>query len=357
MDSSDECEDDFKLFRVLDHNGQAVADAETLESDIQLTLYRLMVLCRRLDEQATTLAKQGHLVVYPSAIGQEACQIGSVTPLRESDWLFPTYRDSMSIMARGIPPAEVLGLMQGSWHCGYDSLAYRTAPQSTPLATHLVHAVGLACAAQLAGHDAVALALCGDGATSEGDFHEALNFAAVRKAPVVFFVQNNGYAISVPLRSQTSAPTLAHKATGYGMPGYRVDGNDAMAVWTTVSRAAEMARSGKGPSLIEAVTYRIAPHTNADDPSRYRDGSEAAAWRQRDPIKRLEKHMLQNGLLNQSMIREIATASERSALDMRQNMIEHIKADPLEMFEHVMSHKTSQLSSQQALLATELDIA
>jgi 2-oxoisovalerate dehydrogenase E1 component alpha subunit len=182
-------------------------------------LHRQMVIGRRLDAQATALTRQGRLAVYPSSRGQEACQVGAVLALREQDWLFPTYRDTVAVLARSVPPAEALSLLRGEWHCGYDPYEHRVAPQCTPLATSTLHAVGFARAAQLKHQDQVALVLVGDGATSEGDTHEALNFAGVWRAPVVFLVQNNGYAISVPLAKQTAAPALAYR--GVGSPGVR----------------------------------------------------------------------------------------------------------------------------------------
>ena len=180
------------------------------------------------------------------------------------------------MVSRGINPVEVLTLLRGDWHCGYDPFLHRTATQCTPLATNTLHAVGLGHAAKLAGEDTVALVLLGDGATSEGDTHEALNIAAVWQAPVVFLVQNNGYAISVPLSKQTRANHLADKGVGYGMPGVLIDGNDAAMVYRAVTEAVDRARAGGGPTLIEAITYRMEAHTNADDASRYRSSDEVA---------------------------------------------------------------------------------
>lgn len=212
-----------------------------------LRLYRAMVVGRAFDRTATAFTRQGRLAVYPSSRGQEACQTGSVLGLRPTDWIFPTYRESVALLTRGIPAEDVLTLFRGDRHCGYDPVAHRTAPQCTPLATQCLHAAGLADAARMRGDDTVALAFIGDGATSEGDFHEAVNYAAVRRAPVVFFVQNNQYAISVPLSKQTAARTLADKAHGYGATGVRVDGNDALAVHAAVTEAAERARAARAP--------------------------------------------------------------------------------------------------------------
>ena len=188
-----------------------------------LTAFAALVTGRRINDQAYALVRQGRLAVYPSSHGQEACQVAAAQVLADGDWLFPTYRDTVAAVARGVDPVEVLVLLKGDWHSGYDPSEHHVAPQATPLATQLLHAVGVAHAARLRGEPTVVMAMCGDGATSEGDFHEALNFAAVFRAPVVFFVQNNEYAISVPLARQSVAPSLAHKGIGYGVPGERVD--------------------------------------------------------------------------------------------------------------------------------------
>ena len=216
-----------------------------LDAALMLKLYGELVRGRRYNAQATALTKQGRLAVYPSSTGQEACEVAAALALEERDWLFPSYRDTLAAVARGLDPVQALTLLRGDWHTGYDPREHRIAPLCTPLATQLPHAVGLAHAARLKGDDVVALALVGDGGTSEGDFHEALNFAAVWQAPVVFLVQNNGFAISVPLAKQTAAPSLAHKAVGYGMPGRLVDGNDAPAVHQVLSEAVARARRGR----------------------------------------------------------------------------------------------------------------
>ncbi|KWW99170.1 Branched-chain alpha-keto acid dehydrogenase [Carbonactinospora thermoautotrophica] len=340
--------------QLLDEHGDP-ADGQVLPPAAQrLQMYRRLVVGRRFDRQAAALTRQGRLAVYPSSNGQEACQVGAVLAVRDTDWLFPTYRESVALVTRGIDPVEVLTLLRGDWHCGYDPYHHRTAPQCTPLATQALHAVGLAHAARLAGDDVVALAFVGDGATSEGDCHEALNFAAVYRAPVVFFVQNNQYAISVPLAKQTAASSLAHKAIGYGMPGRRVDGNDVLAVYRVVRDAVEHARAGQGPTLVEAVTYRMDAHTNADDASRYRTSAEVDAWRKRDPITRLERHLRAVGVLDDAGVAEIAAEAEDFAARLRERMNTDPVLDPMEMFRHVYAEPTPQLREQAALLAAEL---
>nr|WP_202798924.1 pyruvate dehydrogenase (acetyl-transferring) E1 component subunit alpha [Saccharopolyspora spinosa] len=318
-----------------------------------LATYRAMVIGRRFDAQATTLTKQGRLAVYPSSRGQEACQVGAALSIGTDDWLFPTYRDSVSLVSRGIDPVEVLTLLRGDWHCGYDVPSTRTAPQCTPLATQTLHAVGLAHGESRKGNDTVAMALLGDGATSEGDFHEALNFAAVFRAPVVFFVQNNGYAISVPLAKQSAAPSLAHKGIGYGVRSEQVDGNDAAAVLSVLDSAVAHARAGNGPFLVEAHTYRMEPHTNADDAARYRSPEEVEHWQQRDPISLLERHLRAGGHLDDATAERIAGEAEEFAARVRTRMQEEPEVDPEDLFRHVYAEPTPQLLEQLAQLRTE----
>ena len=318
-------------------------------------LHRRMVLGRRFDTQATALAKQGRLAVYPSSRGQDACQVGAVLALRGQDWLFPTYRDSVAVLTRGVPAEETLTLLRGDWHCGYDPYAYRVAPQCTPLATNTLHAVGLAYAARFKQEDQVALVLLGDGATSEGDTHEALNFAAVWRAPVVFLVQNNGYAISVPLAKQTAAPTLAARGIGYGVPSLRVDGNDAAVVYAAVRAGIERAAGGGGPTLIEAITYRIEAHTNADDATRYRGDAEVSSWLGRDPIDRLEAYLRAGALLDDAAAGRLAAEAEQLAREVRSRMNADVAADPAVLFEHVYAQPTAALERQRAALLAELE--
>jgi 2-oxoisovalerate dehydrogenase E1 component subunit alpha len=334
---------------LLDAEGRA-ADPDALPPrDTLVELYRRMVIGRRFDTQATALTKQGRLAVYPSSRGQEACEVGAVLALRDSDWLFPTYRDSVAIVTRSVDPVEVLTLLRGAWHCGYDPYEHRVAPQCTPLATNTLHAVGLAHAATIKGENTVALVLLGDGATSEGDTHEALNFAAVWKAPVVFLVQNNGYAISVPLSKQTAAPSLAHKAIGYGMPGKLIDGNDAAAVYSTTRAAIEAAARGEGPTLIEAVTYRVEAHTNADDATRYRDDAEVRQWLARDPLTRLQSYLQATGDLP-----DFTDEAERFADDVRTRMNIDVEPDPGDLFDTVYATPTTALQQQRDQLLTEI---
>ncbi|MER5768904.1 pyruvate dehydrogenase (acetyl-transferring) E1 component subunit alpha [Streptomyces sp. NPDC001985] len=337
-------------FRVLGTEAAAAVEPELL-----LRLHAQVVRGRRFNTQATALTRQGRLAVYPSSTGQEAAEVAAALALEPRDWLFPSYRDTLAAVARGMDPVQVLTLLRGDWHTGYDPREHRTAPLSTPLATQLPHAVGLAHAARLQGDDVVALAMVGDGGTSEGDFHEALNFAAVWRAPVVFLVQNNGFAISVPLAKQTAAPSLAHKAVGYGMPGRLVDGNDAPAVLQVLSEAVARARRGGGPTLVEAVTYRIEAHTNADDATRYRDEPEVEIWREHDPVRLLERELTDRGLLDDDRRRSVAEAAESMAADLRERMNADPVLEPMDLFAHVYAERTGVLREQSARLRAELE--
>lgn len=342
--------------QLIDENGHVVADAvyDLPAPSRLLSAYRGLVEGRRINDQASALVRQGRLAVYPSSHGQEACQVAAALAIGEKDWLFPTYRDSVAVIGRGVPPAEALVLLAGDWHSGYDVRAHGVAPQATPLATQLLHAVGFAYAARRRGDDTVALALCGDGATSEGDFHEALNFAAVFRVPVVFLVQNNGYAISVPLSRQTAAPSLAHKAVGYGMPGRRVDGNDAAAMLAVLGEAVDRARSGGGPTLVEAHTYRMQAHTNADDDTRYREREEVRSWIARDPITRLRTHLTDSGALDETADAAIVAGAEEIAAAMRAALNTDAQHDPDDLFRFVTATPSPQREEQRRMLLDEI---
>ncbi|MFC9983547.1 pyruvate dehydrogenase (acetyl-transferring) E1 component subunit alpha [Microbacterium keratanolyticum] len=343
--------------QLIDPTGAPVTDEHFTrpDNDALLRAYRGLVEGRRINDQANALVRQGRLAVYPSSHGQEACQVAASQVLGDRDWLFPTYRDSVAVIARGVSPADTMTLLKGDWHSGYDSHEHRVAPQATPLATQLLHAVGFAQAAKHRGEDTVVLALCGDGATSEGDFHEAMNFAAVFHVPVVFFVQNNEFAISVPLSRQTAAPSLAHKAIGYGMPGQRVDGNDVAAVLAVLGEAVDRARAGGGPSLVEAHTYRMQAHTNADDDTRYREREEVQAWIARDPLTRLRTYLTAEGALDEETEAALAAGSEEIAAALRDALNADSELDPEDLFRYVSTTRSPQLAEQWEQLRGEID--
>jgi 2-oxoisovalerate dehydrogenase E1 component alpha subunit len=347
--------DESGRLRATEDQGTAPGHEYPLPSDAALMrAYERLVVGRRVNDQNSALVRQGRMAVYPSSHGQEACQVAAALCLEEDDWMFPTYRDSVAVMAKGVDPVETMTLFRGDWHGGYDPAKYKVGIQCTPLTTQLLHAVGVAHAAKLRGEDTVVLAMCGDGATSEGDFHEALNFAAVFNLPVVFFVQNNQYAISVPLAHQSVAPSLAHKAVGYGMAGERVDGNDLVALMAVLGRAVRLARAGSGPLLVEAHTYRMQAHTNADDATRYRQDAEVQAWMAKDPVARMKAYLTDRGLLQDSESERIAAAAEDVATALRDGLNADVEVDPLDLFRYVFSTPTPQLAEQSARLADEL---
>lgn len=257
--------------------------------DLNLTrrLYRAMVYARTYDRKCTALQRQGRLATYAPFEGQEAAQIGSAAGLEPTDWVVGTYRDAALMWAQGYPWELLIAGRTGDERGARPPEHVPVMPPSITVGGHMIHAVGLAWAEKLAGSGRIALTSFGDGATSEGDFHEAMNFAAVYDVGCIFLCQNNGYAISLPRDRQTRSETIAQKAIAYGMPGIQVDGNDLFAVYEAVKEAADRARACEGPTLIEAVTYRLGPHTTSDDPGRYRETSESDGWRTKDPLERL----------------------------------------------------------------------
>ncbi|GGA59558.1 pyruvate dehydrogenase E1 component subunit alpha [Pseudoclavibacter endophyticus] len=317
-------------------------------------MHRRMSVARRFDTQVTALTRQGRLATYPSALGQEAAEIAASRALLPGDWLFPTYRDTIALLDRGVNAESILSFFRGDWHMAFDPYEHAVAPQSTPLATQALHAVGFATAATRRGEDTVCLAMLGDGASSEGDAHEAFNFASVWNAPVVFLIQNNQYAISTPTRRQFAARTLADRAVGYGMPGHYVDGNDAAAMLAVLRDAVAHARAGGGPTLVEAYTYRIESHTNSDDPTRYREDDERRSWQERDPIARLEKFLEAREAFGDEDRLRVQEESEHLAASTRDAMNATPELDPLEIFDHVYSAERTSLLEQRAFLEAEL---
>jgi 2-oxoisovalerate dehydrogenase E1 component alpha subunit len=318
-------------------------------------LYRYMVLARRVDKQAINLQRQGQLGVYASLLGQEAAQVGGAYALAEQDWVFPSYREMGAALVRGVDPGKILHLFRGTWLSNHDPMATHFGLLSIPIGTQALHATGFAMGAKFDGKDTVVVSYFGDGATSEGDPHEAMNFAAVYDAPCIFFVQNNQYAISVPLSKQTKAPTIAHKAVGYGMPGFRCDGNDVLATYAVSRMAVDRARRGEGPSLIEAMTYRMEAHTTADDPTRYRTAEELEEWKRRDPIARFETFLEKEGLLDDDFHAQIDEEAKGYAARMREEIYDAPHGDPMELFEHVYVDPPPSYVEQRAMLQRELD--
>jgi TPP-dependent pyruvate/acetoin dehydrogenase alpha subunit len=272
---------------------------------LALRLFSAMARLRAFDERAVILQRQGRIGTYPTFYGEEAVQAASALALRSQDWLFPTYRQTAVVTLRGCPPVVPLLMWRGhpgGWH---DVMKYRVAPVCVPVATNLPHAVGAAWGAKLRGQELVALGYGGDGSTSAGDFHEACNLAVVMRAPVIFLITNNQWAISTPLRKQTRISRLADKAAAYGMPGIRVDAFDVFACYQAVFEAAAKARQGEGPVLIEAIGYRLGPHGTADEPSLYRAPESDRLWEPMEPVRRTRSALVAAGLASEQELDQV----------------------------------------------------
>ncbi len=295
-----------ELLQVIKPTGEYVEEMEPeISKDELRRLYRIMVLARNLDIRGMQLQRSGRIGFFIGGIGQEAAHVGSAYALKPEDWVFPAYREIGSMLVRGITLKQLLNsyfanaedVQKGRQITnlfGVKSVNYVTG--SASIATQIPHAVGAALAAKLRGDPIVTMAYFGDGGTSENDFHTGMNFAGVFKTPTIFFCQNNHWAISLPVEKQTASETIAIKAKAYGFEGIRVDGNDILAVYRTTKEAVDKARSGRGPTLIEAVTYRMGPHSSSDDPKRYRTEEELAEWQKRDPLVRFRKYLEKKGI-------------------------------------------------------------
>jgi 2-oxoisovalerate dehydrogenase E1 component alpha subunit len=351
---------EFPLYRLVDEDGTIVGDAgEVALSDAEvLRLYRFMALNRALDERMITLQRQGRIGFYIGSIGEEATIFGSAAAMADADWIFPCYREHGAGLLRGMPLVRFLCELFGN---GGDMNKGRQMPCheawrparftsiSSPISTQIPHAVGAAWAARLKGDEMVALTYFGEGGTSAHDFHTGLNFASVRKIPVVFVCRNNGWAISVPRERQTGSETFAQKAIAYGMRGERVDGNDLLAVHAATRRARERAVAGEGPTLLECVTYRIEGHSTSDDPRAYRPAELVEPWKKKDPIQRMRRYLVRRGALD-----DVTDARLRQELrDELQAALREAEAfpakPPLEtLVEDVYATPTPQLREQLA---------
>lgn len=341
------------MYRILAPGGEVVRPDVLPSPEQRLELYRQMCRARHFDERGWVLYRQGRLGVFPPFGGMEASQCGTAAALEKSDWLFPTYRDTGAALTLGLPIARTLAYWRTSPHGWHMPADLKVLPFYIPIATQYPQAVGAALAEKRKGTKNVAMAFIGDGGSSEGDFHEALNFAGALNAPCVFILQNNGWAISVPTSTQTKATNLSHRALGYGIPGVRVDGNDVLATWHVTREAVERARRGEGPTLIETVTYRVKPHTVADDPTRYRTDEDTAGWDEKDPVLRLQQHLLNEGILTEetdaALLKGVADEFEAALAEADA----YPDPEPVEILEHVFAEPTPQLLRQRAELLGE----
>jgi len=349
--------DRIEYLAILDERGAVDQDlVPDLNEDTLRRLHRVMLLSRRFDERLLTLHGQGRIGTFAPVSGQEAAQVGAVAAIRRDDWMVPAFRETAAALWRGAPMARIV-----LYNAGYNEGSAvpedsKDLPIAIPVATQLPHAAGIAYGARYRDTDEVVMTFFGDGATSEGDFHEALNFARVFEVPAIFVCQNNQYAISTPVRRQTKSRTLAQKALAYGMPGIQVDGNDVLAVYTAAREAVDRARAGAGPSLIECITYRLRAHTTADDPKKYRSEDEVARWRKRDPIDRMQRYLLDTDVLSEDGIAELEHEIAGEIKAAWTEAQEQMKAltDPLVVFDHVYAEPPPHLKHQREELARRL---
>jgi pyruvate dehydrogenase E1 component alpha subunit len=331
-------------FQLIAPDGRAVGDTDVGLDEEQLReLLRWMIRARRLDRECVALQRQGELTVYPAFEGQEAAQVGSAFALGPEDFVFPTFRELAAALVRGVDAVQYLWYHRGTWHGGpYDPRATRFAPICVPVATQLPHGVGYAMGLRLDDVKACSLTYFGDGSASEGDFHEAANLAGVWRAPAILFCQNNGWAISVPVAEQ-SAGEIWRRAEGYGFPGVRVDGNDVLAVFALTRRAAERAYAGEGPTLIEAMTYRLADHSTADDASRYREPGEVEGMRSLDPITRYRTWLESSGVADVAFAAGCEDEAEAWVAAVRADLVATLAPPGEWAFDWVFAEPTEQV--------------
>lgn len=341
---------------ILDETGKLDKKLDpSIPDDLLLRLYRAMLLARRFDERMLVLQRQGKIGTFAPIKGQEA-QVGAAAVLEPGDWLVPSFREMPSEVWRGKSMESVLFTYGGYNEGGYIPEGINNLPVSIPVGSQTLHAVGLGYAMKYRGDRSVAMVFFGDGATSEGDFHEAMNFAAVFRTPTVFMCQNNHWAISVPRSRQSHSKTLAQKALAYDMPGIQLDGNDVLAVYAGAKEAVDRARSGGGPTLIELVTYRMSMHTTADDPKKYRSEKEVEEWEKRDPIVRFEKYLRGRNLLTDAGVEEMDEDVRNEVREAEERWLEQIGkgVDPLDMFDHAYAEMSPSLRAQKEELEREL---
>jgi pyruvate dehydrogenase E1 component alpha subunit len=348
------------LVQLLDEHGDRTATPEwdrwieDLDSQTLADRYVDMVVLRRIDSEATALQRQGEIALWPPVLGQEAAQIGSGRALRDDDFVFGSYRETGVAFTRGIDPVQIARVWRGAAASAWNPYEVGMAASQVIIGAQSLHATGYALGIQNDGSDAVAVAYFGDGAMSEGDVSEAMVFAATYGAPVVFFCQNNQFAISEPVTLQSKTP-LGDRPAGFGIPSVRVDGNDLLAVTAAMREALDRARTGGGPSFIEAVTYRMGPHTTADDPTRYRDPAELELWAQRDPIARLRAHLEQLGMSGAELETRAAEAADRVAAEFRAGVMAMEDPEPITVFDHVYAEPHHELERQRDEYARYLE--
>ncbi len=347
---------------ILDEHGEVDKSLEpNVPAEDLKSWYRWMLMARRVDERLLKLQRQGRIGTFPQAAGHEAISLGSIVAVEKSDWFVPAYRELAGFLYRGWSLETILLYWSGLEEGAQPPEGNKDTPICVPVASQLLHAAGIGIANNIRDDKNVCITYFGDGASSEGDAHEALNFASVFKAPVVFVCLNNQYAISVPLSRQMACETVAQRAVAYGMPGIRVDGNDVLAVYVATKEAVERARKGEGPTLIEGLTYRYTPHTTADDPNRYRPESEAKDWMAKEPLIRFKKYLLNKKVMVeadfQKMEDEIDAQIHAAIKNVEKMIKEPPYSDPLVMFDYLYAELPEHLIEQREELAKHLGIS
>lgn len=336
-----------KYLQILDEKGDCdEKNKPKLSDDVLKEMYRSFILLKAFDDKALKLQRQGRLGTYAPMRGQEACQVGSVFAMDKDDWVFPAFRENGVFIMRGVPPEMIYRYWSGDERGMQIPKGVNMLPVSITVGAHLPHAVGAAMAFNIQKKKNVVFTYFGDGATSEGDFHEALNFAGVFKAPCVFICQNNQWAISVPVKEQTSSQTIAQKAIAYGIPGIQVDGNDVFAVYKATKEAVERAKKGEGPTLIECFTYRLADHTTSDDAKRYRSEEDVKKWEKKDPITRFEKYLVEKKIINPVLIGKVKAEADQQIEKAVKNSEATKPQSPVEIFDYLYENITEEMKEQ-----------
>lgn len=341
---------DNEQYRILDINGEVIReeDLPSLTDDELKYLYKTMLYTRIIDDRALSYQRQGRMLTYAPNTGQEAAQVGSAYAMEKEDWLVPAFRELGAWLVKGVPLKNIYLYWYGNEWGSYMPEGVRVLPVSVPIASQYQHAAGIGMANNIKGENNVAVAYVGDGGTSHGDFHEALNFASVFKAPVVFIIQNNQYAISVPREKQTASKTLAQKAIAYDMPGILVDGNDIFAMYVATKYAIDRARKGEGPTLIEAYTYRLGAHTTSDDPTKYREDEEVEKWKPKDPITRFKKYLLNKGVITEEWEKEVLEELDKDVVSTFESIENNSDTEIEDIFKYHYETMPPQLEEQLA---------
>lgn len=337
-----------KMYEVMNKDGKLTKkeDLPDLKKDELLYLYKTMLYTRVIDEKAISYQRQGRMLTYAPNTGQEATQVGSAYAMKKGDYLVPSFRELGAWLVKGVPLKNIYLYWYGNEWGSHMPEGVNVLPISIPIASQFSHAAGIGMANDIKGENNVAVAYVGDGGTSHGDFHEGLNFAAVFNAPVVFIIQNNQFAISVPRKKQTKSQTLAQKAISYGMEGIQVDGNDIFAMYNVTKKAIDKARNGGGPTLIEAYTYRLGAHTTSDDPSKYRTDEEVEPWKEKDPLLRFEKYLREENLIDDKWVKETKEELEKDVVATFESIENKSDTEVEDIFKYHFETMPPQLEEQ-----------